>query len=365
MHTAADVAASTPAMQPYTSGSTGRPKGVVLTHGGIEWCTKAFVDHLSLDESDRGLVVTPLYHKNAMTGVVKPMLLCGGSVVVLREFDSEAAIEAIASHEVTYMTGVPAIYKRLVTAFDGHGKGEMSSLSWASCGSAAVPDSLVATFEQTFDADLLEVYGLTEGGPVVTHSPREGARKLGSAGTPLPDVDTRVVDPDTGDEVQANDTGELWVSNPGLGTYYERPEANAERFVSRDGRRFLRTGDLVRKDEEGYHYIVGRLDDMMVVGGENLYPADVENRLLKHDAVADVAVVSVPHREKGEVPVAFVVRDGPVSSDDLKTFALTTGPAFAYPRRIYFESHLELSGTGKVDVEALRERAITDIGEQL
>nr|WP_276298636.1 class I adenylate-forming enzyme family protein [Halomicroarcula sp. ZS-22-S1] len=127
MHTAADVAASTPAMQPYTSGSTGRPKGVVLTHGGIEWCTKAFVDHLSLDESDRGLVVTPLYHKNAMTGVVKPMLLWG-SVVVLREFDSEAAIEAIASHEVTYMTGVPAIYKRLVTAFDGHGKGDVESV---------------------------------------------------------------------------------------------------------------------------------------------------------------------------------------------------------------------------------------------
>lgn len=364
-HRPAVVSASDPAMQPYTSGSTGRPKGVVLSHGGIEWCTTAFVDHLSLDETDRGLVVTPLAHKNAMTGVVKPMLACGGSIVLLEQFDSQAAIEALVNHDVSYMTGVPAIYKRLVGEADILDSAAVSSLSWASCGSAAVPESLVTEFERTFEASLLEVYGLTEGGPVVTHSPRNGPRKIGSSGVPLSGVVTRLVDPITEELLPTGESGELLVSSPGLGRYHGRPDANEESFVSVDGTRFLRTGDLVRIDADGYHYVLGRLDDMMIVGGENLYPADVENRLLKHDAVADVAVVSVPHGEKGEAPVAFVVRDAPVSSEELQTFVLDNGPAYAYPRRVYFESHLVLAGSGKVNREKLRERAVTALNGPL
>jgi acyl-CoA synthetase (AMP-forming)/AMP-acid ligase II len=364
-HSPAPVSASDPAMQPYTSGSTGRPKGVVLSHGGVSWCTKAFVDHLQLDERERGLVVTPLYHKNAMTGVVKPMLECGGSFVVLEEFESATVIDAIDSYGVTYMTGVPAIYKRLVAEYDQTPDDDLSSLSWVSCGSAAVPKELVTAFETTFDAQLLEVYGLTEGGPVVTHSPRGGTRKTGSSGLALPAVETRIVDPTTGDPVSTGETGELLVSSPGLGTYHNRSDANQDRFECRNGSRYLHTGDLARKDGEEYHFIVGRLDDMMIVGGENLYPAEVEDRLQKHDAVADVAVVSVPHSEKGEAPVAFVVQKQPVTEDDLKQFALETGPAFAHPRRVFFTSRLPLGGTGKIDRESLRERALEAIDDEL
>ncbi|WP_192918654.1 class I adenylate-forming enzyme family protein [Salinigranum salinum] len=359
------VSADDPAIQPYTSGSTGRPKGVVLTHGGVSWCTTAFTDHLDLDADDRGLVVTPLYHKNAMTGVVKPMLHRGGTVVLVPEFDSAAVVAAIDTYDVTYMTGVPAIYKRLVadaSALDAH---DVSSMTWASCGSAPVPASLVDSFSETFDADLLEVYGLTEGGPVVTHSPRTGSRKVGSAGVALPGVETEIVDPETGETCPPGEPGELLVASPGLGRYHDRPAATRAAFELRDGRRVLHTGDLVRKDAAGYHYVVGRLDDMLVVGGENLYPAEVEDLLLTHDAVEDVAVVAVPHAEKGEAPVAFVVRATPVSEAELKGYALDRGPAYAHPRRVFFAAELPLGGTGKIQTSKLRSIARARVDGEL
>lgn len=364
-HAPADVDASDPAMQPYTSGTTGDPKGIVLSHSGVSWCTRSFVGHLGLSPDERGLVVTPLYHKNAMTGVVKPMLESGGSFVLLRDFDSERVLQAIDEYDVTYMTGVPAIYKRLVAETENLDPYDVSSLAWASCGSAPVPASLVESFGAAFGADLLEVYGLTEGGPVVTHSPRDGPRKIGSAGVALPGVETLILNPNTGDPVPARDTGELLVASPGLGTYHDRPDANRSRFEIRDGVRMLHTGDLAKKDMDGYHYIVGRLDDMMIVGGENLSPADVEDLLLKHDAVEDVAVVRAPHAEKGEAPVAFVVRNSAVTEDELRQFALDHGPVFAHPRRVFFETELPLSGTGKVEKTVLRSQALDRIDGEL
>nr|WP_276276159.1 long-chain fatty acid--CoA ligase [Halomicroarcula sp. SYNS111] len=354
-----------PAIQAYTSGSTGDPKGVVLTQRGVRWCTDSFREFLEITQDERGLVVTPLYHKNAMTGVVKPCLAAGASCVVLPEFERETVIETIETYEVTYLTGVPAIFKRLVEAPALVAASDTASLSWASCGSATVPETLAGQFEDVFDATLLEVYGLTEGGPVVTHSPRDGPQKAGSAGLALPGCRTRVVDPETGEAVADGNPGELLVSNPGLGSYDERPAAERAAFEIIDGTRWLHTGDLARKDEDGYHFILGRLDDMMIVGGENLYPADVEERVLQHDAVTDVAVVSVPHDTKGEAPVAFVVTDRPVTAAAVKQFALDRGPAFAHPRRVFVVDAIPLSGTGKADTETLRQRALERIDGSL
>ena len=359
----APVAPSDPAFQAYTSGSTGKPKGVVLSHGGTSWNARAVrLAHL-FEERERGLVAAPLYHKNAMAHAVKPLLAVGGTLIVMNGFDPEAVIGAIDRYGVTYTTGVPAMYRMLVDATDALEAYDVSTLEWAVCGSDTVPETLHEEFDDAFGATMLEAYGLTEGGPVVCASPRWGPQKVGSAGIPLPGVDIEVVDPESGEPLPPGETGELLVSNPGLGRYHDRPDERAEAFEERDGRRYLHTGDLVRRDEQGYLYVAGRLDEMLIVGGENLYPAEAENLLERHESVGDVAVVGVPHEVKGEAPVAFVIAEGGTSLDErsVKEFALERGPAFAHPRRVFFVEELPLTGSGKVDRRALEEEALDRI----
>lgn len=361
---AVDIAPDDAAFQPYTSGSTGQPKGVVLTHAGTTWNARSVWKAHLFDENERGIVATPLYHKNAMAQAVKPLFLAGGSVVIMDGFDPEAVLNAVEQFDVTYLTGVPAMYKLLLQS-DALDQTDTSSVSWAVCGSDTVPESLHESFADGFNAPLLEAYGLTEGGPVVTMSPRWGIRKMGSAGLAIPGAKTIIVDPETNEELPAGEAGELLVSSPGVGQYYNRPDEATEAFEIRDGRRYLHTEDLVRKDDQGYHYIVGRLDDMLVVGGENVYPAEVEGTLKRHPAVDDVAVVSAPHAIKGEAPVAFVVTEQSVSEDELEQFFLDRGPAYAHPRRIFFRDRLPLTGTGKIDRDELEATARERIDGEL
>jgi acyl-CoA synthetase (AMP-forming)/AMP-acid ligase II len=299
------------------------------------------------------LTAVPLYHKNAMAGAIKPMLHAGGSVVILPNFEPRRFLTALAEYRCTATGGVPAVFTLLLQHRDLIDRLDFSALRGLTIGSAPTPKELMDAVQSAFRVPVRESYGLTEGGPVMIGPPLDGrAAPHGSAGVAWPEGEIKLVDANG----QVSTTyGELWVRNPGVTPgYYNLPKVNAERI--RDG--WLRTGDLFARDEGGFYYFKGRTDDMFNSGGENVYPLEVENLLLRHPAVADVSVVAVPHAIKGEVPVAMVVlsRSASTSEEELKKFCLDNGPAFAHPRRIVFVEALPLNGPGKIDRKIVAER---------
>ena len=344
-------------LQPYTSGSTGKPKGVLLTHGGQIWNIDLLRKLEAFDETERALVAVPLYHKNAMLGAVKPMLLCGGSMVILPGFDPVQVIRSIARYKVTYMTGVPAMFSRILSQKEELSKNDVKSLRYAVCGSAEVSEELVSEFQRTFpEAIIAESYGLTEGGPDPISNCRYGLIKRGSCGRQIPGSDVKIVGEDGITELGSNEVGELITRNPGLAKgYWKLPEVTKKKF--RDG--WLYTGDLMRRDEDGFFYFVGRKDDMINVSGENVYPKEIVDILLRHPNVREAYVVPIRHPIKGAVPVAFIVQSGTgsTSAEELKQFFLKYGAPYAYPRRIYFLDSMPLGGTGKIDRAQLEKLA--------
>jgi acyl-CoA synthetase (AMP-forming)/AMP-acid ligase II len=345
-------------MQPYTSGSTGKPKGVLLAHRGQVWNADVIRKMACLDHTERALVAVPLYHKNAMIGAVKPFLLAGGSLVILPGFDPVEVIRAIDRHQVTYLTGVPAMYKMMLAEKEALARHSVRSIRYALCGSAEVPEELLVEFQRVFGAPIGESYGLTEGGPVPMANPRYGLKKLGSCGVDVADCRNRIVSAADGvTDCAVDEIGELVTRNPGLAKgFWKLPEVTAQKI--RDG--WLHTGDLMRRDRDGYYYFVGRKDDMINVAGENLYPKEVEDVLLRHPGLRDACVVPARHATKGEVPVAYVVArepGAPPDEEDLKRFFLERGAPYAHPRRIFFLDRLPLGGTGKLDRSALKRQA--------
>ena len=340
-----------PVMQPYTSGSTGKPKGVILTHAGqaanlravIRRFTKTFVP------GARALTANPLYHKNAFSGVVKPMLAVGGSMVIMNQFDPRKFIENLAEFRCTYTITVPTVYALLLQQRDLIERLKFPDLTALMVGSAPCPASLLEAVRKAFGVHVWEGYGLTEGGPVVLapHMDRPPP-PYGSCGTPLDGCEAKLLD-DQGREHAS--LGELWVRQPGVTPgYHNLPEVNRARLV--DG--WLKTGDIFYRDPDGNFFFRGRTDDMFVCGGENVYPIEVESLLLRHPAVANVCVVPVPHATKGEAPAAMVVARGPVDEDALKRFCLDNGPAYSHPRHVVFAEALPLSGAGKIDRAAVK-----------
>jgi long-chain acyl-CoA synthetase len=282
------------------------------------------------------------------------MLYVGGRFAVLQQFERRAVLTAIQQHRVTFTSGTPSMYSLLladpqIEAFD------VSSIQLLQCGSAPVPEELMARIKSRFRCDVVETYGLTEAGANVL-TPRWGIKKLGSTGLPVPDVEIKITEPNDPAQVCGPlEMGELWSRSPAnaLG-YLHAPELTAERF-SADG--WMRTGDLMRRDEQGYCYFCGRTDDMISVGGENVYPKEVETIVLTHPAVADVAVVPAVHEIKGHAPVALVVlkAGANASEDEIKRHCLERGPAYAHPRRVFFTDALPMSSTNKLDRAALKQ----------
>jgi len=345
--------------QAYTSGSTGRPKGVVLTHAGQLWWIRCVQKYWTPPPTERGLTAVPLYHKNAMAGQIKPMLQCGGSVVILPNFEPRRFLETLSKFRCTFTTGVPSVFTMVLQQKDLIERLDFSHLKKITVGSAPTPKELLDTLERVFGCPVGESYGLTEGGPVMIGPPLDG-RKVphGSCGVIWPEGEVKLV---VTDGREHPSYGELWVRNPGVTPgYYNLPEVNKQRLV--DG--WLKTGDLFSLDAQGFYYFRGRTDDMFNSGGENVYPLEVENLLLRHAGVAEVSVVPVPHKIKGKVPVAMVVRARGSAIDEaaLKQFAIDNGPTYAHPRRVFFTEALPLNGPGKIDRKVVQKQVTELIG---
>ena len=337
----------------YTGGTTGRPKGVMLDHANLLATAAMIVDWFEITPADRCLLVLPLFHVNGiMVSVVSP-LVAGGSTVIAPRFDPKTFWDLVERVRPTFFSAVPTIYAML-TGLPADVRPDTSSLRCAVCGAAPMPVSAIRDFEDRYGVSILEGYGQSEGTVVTTANPLTGLRKAGTVGLPLPGQEVRVVGEDD-EPVPAGEVGEVTVrgSNVMRG-YLGKPEATAETL--RGG--WLHSGDLGRFDEDGYLVLVDRLKDMIIRGGENIYPKEIEDALHGHPAVAEAAVVGRPDPLFGEEPVAFVVlRPGLAAEPDELIEHCKTGLAkFKAPRAVFIVANLPRTAIGKIAKPILRER---------
>ncbi|MEM6460868.1 MAG: class I adenylate-forming enzyme family protein [Pseudomonadota bacterium] len=335
----------------YTSGSTGVPKGVPLTHGGFRYALRAALEGFAQEDDDVAIVAAPLYHMNGL--FFSKMVVAGGAqCVMLPRFEARAYLEAIARHRCTLLTGIPTMAALFLRETDLIEKLDLSSIKTIVIGSAPVTKALMTQLAETFPGvRIANSYGTTESGPTA-FMPHPDGRP-----TPWPaiGVASKYVELELRDG-PSDDEGTLWVKSPVvMPGYLNLPGKTASAL--RDG--WYCTGDVMRRDAEGFFYFVDRADDMFVCGGENIHPGDVEAMLLRHPAVAEVVVVPVPDSIKGMLPAAYVVRQPglDVTADEIKAFALKHAPAYQHPRFVTFLDALPLSGTNKPDRKALTAQA--------
>ena len=325
-----------PLLLVYTSGTTGKPKGALLTHANCFWTNLGFDLATGVSGDDVVLQVLPQFHCGGWN--VQPLLAWwkGATVVLERTFDPARCLRLIEEKRVTTMMGVPANYL-FMSQQPEFARADLSSLRRAVVGGAPMPESLLETW-QARGVEIVQGYGLTEAAPnVLCLPPEDASRKAGYAGKPYPFVDVRLA--------EAN---ELQVRGPNVfAGYWRNPEATAAAFTD-DG--WLRTGDVAARDDEGYYRIVGRLKDMYISGGENVYPAEVEALLHEHAAVADAAVVAVPSERWGETGLAFVVLepDATASEEELLEHCRSRLARYKVPSGVRFLEALPRSGMNKV-----------------
>jgi fatty-acyl-CoA synthase len=342
----AEVAADDGLLLVYTSGTTGKPKGALLTHANCFWTNLSFDLATGVAGDDVVLQVLPQFHCGGWN--VQPLLAWwkGATVVLERSFDAARGLALIEEKRVTTMMGVPAVYQ-FMAQDPAFAQTNFSSLRRAVVGGASMPESLLATWLER-GVTIVQGYGLTEAAPNVLCLPAEDAvRRSGWAGRPYPYVDAALRDDDSGELLEGPAVGELVVRGPNVfAGYWRNPEATEEAFA--DG--WLRTGDVAERDDEGMYRICGRLKDMYISGGENVYPAEVESVLQLHPAVADAAVVGVADESWGEAGVAFVVLEPGLtaSAQELREHCQRLLASFKVPREVRFVDTLPRSAMDKV-----------------
>ena len=335
----------------YTSGTTGRPKGAMLTHGNLLSNVRSFREILHVTEEDIFFCVLPMFHAFAATVLFLESVSLGAMLVVEPRFAPDLMLKTIAERRVTYFAGVPSMF----TVLAGLPKPALDFSAWRLCisGGAPLPPPVLEAFEAKYNVPIYEGYGPTECSPVLTVNPPLGRRKIGSVGPAIPQVEMRVVD-DTDTPVPVGEVGEIVARGPNvMKGYLNRPSDTAQAL--RGG--WYHTGDLGRVDADGYYYIVDRKTDLILVGGLNVYPREVELALSSHPAVAEVAVIGVPDSIRGEAPKALVVlRDGhQPNPQELMQWCRQRLAGYKIPRTISIVSCLPKTATGKILKTALRE----------
>jgi fatty-acyl-CoA synthase len=341
-----------PLLLVYTSGTTGKPKGALLTHANCFWTNLSFDRTAGVRDDDVVLQVLPQFHVGGWNVQALLAWWKGATVVIEPSFDPERALRLIAEERVTTMMGVPATYLFLAEEA-GFAAADLSSLRLVVVGGAPMPPSLLETWQER-GVEIVQGYGLTEAAPnVLCLPPEEARRKLGFAGKPYPHVDVALRDPETGKLVEGPGVGELLVRGPNVfAGYWRNADATEAAFV--DG--WLRTKDVAERDEEGFYRIAGRLEELVISGGENIYPAEIEDVLHAHPDVVEAAVVGVPDERWGEVCAAFVVLREGASTDgeDLRDYCRERLARFKVPRTVTFVVELPRSSLGKVRKDELR-----------
>jgi fatty-acyl-CoA synthase len=337
----------------YTSGTTGLPKGAIITHGMTFWNCVNLGGPACIGPSSVLLTVLPLFHTGGLNCYTNPVLHAGGTVLIMRQFDPAVALKLISDplQGINVFFGVPSIYQ-FMAQHPAFGAADFGRLIVGGVGGAPMPVPLLQVWEARGVA-LQQGYGMTETSPAVLVLDREdAARKAGSAGKPVLHTEVRVVRPD-GTDCAAGELGELWVKGPNITPgYWNRPDANESSFT--DG--WLHTGDATRVDDEGFYYIVDRWKDMYISGGENVYPAEVENVLHQLGAIAEAAVIGVPDAQWGEIGMAIVaVKPGQsLTESEIMEHCAKNLARFKSPRLIRFVDALPRNATGKIHKPTLR-----------
>ncbi|MEI5522976.1 long-chain fatty acid--CoA ligase [Streptomyces brasiliscabiei] len=328
----------------YTSGTTGRPKGATLTHGGLRHNTEVNTVHVQrMTPEDVVVGCLPLFHIFGQICTMSVAVRAGASLTLIPRFEPQAVLDAIARDRATVFEGVPTMYAALL---QHPTEADVSTLRMCVSGGASLPVEVLHGFERRFGCAVLEGFGMSETSPVVTFNHPDRPRKAGSIGTPIEDVEVRLLD-DKGQDVAPGEVGELAVRGPNvMKGYWNRPEETAAAIP--DG--WLRSGDLARRDEDGYLYIVDRKKDMIIRGGYNVYPREIEETLHEHPAVALAAVVGVPHSHLGEeIAAAVVLRPtAHATPDELREFVKERVAAYKYPREVWIVDTLPTGPSGKI-----------------
>ncbi len=330
----------------YTSGTTGRPKGAELTHANLATNAALTAETLTcLEPDDVVMGCLPLFHCFGLTCGLNAATLKGACLTLIPRFDPVKALSVIGRDRVTVFEGVPTMYAAMLNAPDASSY-DVSSLRTCISGGAAMPVEVMKSFEDAFGCIVLEGYGLSETSPVASFNHPDAERKPGSIGVPVRGVEMRVLD-DDGNEVEVGGVGEIAIRGENVMKGYWGREEETHKAV-RDG--WFLSGDMAKVDDDGYYYIVDRKKDLIIRGGYNVYPREVEEALYEHEAVAEAAVVGIPHDELGEeIGAAVSLKSGAhATPEELRDFVKERLAAYKYPRFIWIVDELPKTATGKI-----------------
>jgi len=330
----------------YTSGTSGFPKGVMLTHGNLSANVRQVIQRVEFSTNDKLLGTLPLFHSFGFTVLTLVPLTIGCKVVYVPRFVPQRIVRTIQEKRPTVMLGIATMYGALLKLKDAKAE-DFESLRLAVAGGEALPDAVFEPFRDRFGVTICEGYGLTETAPV-THCSLPEDYVRGTVGQSFPGVETRIVDPETERTQPLSEPGEVRLKGPNvMPGYYKAPEETAAVF---DKEGFFRTGDMGRMDEAGRLAITGRIKEMLIIGGENVFPREIESVLEQHEAVSLAGVIGIPDEQRGEVPAAFVEleEDAKVSGDELRAWCRSRLAPYKTPRFVRILEELPRGPTGKV-----------------